>query len=157
MFYYGSHIVRKFDLRWYQMSFWMTVCERHHITSRSFNHFIKFGRWGSAHIESLSIPAIPTISSFRLFYVAPRARGTCDVSTVSSSAQDWNLQFIHDRLDGYVPTIYFLNDAGQSHRHQSIIFNAAELNMTTEITINEWTSSAAAISFCNYIAPQGFL
>ena len=149
----------EFDIRCHHLSFWMTVCERYHITSRSFNHFIKFGRWGSAHIDSLSIPAIPTISSSKLFYVAPRARGTCDVSTVSSSAQDWNLQFIHDRLDGYVPNNIFSTTLAGIHRRQSFIFyasHAAEHNMTMEITTNEWTSSAAAISICNYIAPQEF-
>ena len=71
----------------------------------------------------------------------------------------WNLQFIHDRLDGYVPNHIFSTTLARIHRRQSFIFyasHAAEHNMTMEITTNEWTSSAAAISICNYIAPQGF-
>ena len=105
-------------------------------------------------IRYLSPLSNATISSSRLFYVAPRARGTCDVTTVSS-----NLQFIHDRLDGYVPNHIFSTTLARIHRRQSFIFyasHAAEHNMTMEITTNEWTSSAAAISICNYIAPQGF-
>ena len=50
--------MRKFDKRCIRLSFWMTVCECQHIISGSFNHFIEYGRWGSAHIDSLSIPAI---------------------------------------------------------------------------------------------------
>ena len=72
-------------------------------------------------IRYLSPLSNATISSSRLFYVAPRARGTFDVSAVSSSAQDWNLQFIHDCLDGYVPNNIFFNDAGQ-HPPSSIIY-----------------------------------
>ena len=103
-------------------------------------------------IRYLSPLSNATISSSRLFYVAPRARGTCDVSTVSSSAQDWNLQFIHDRLDGYVPNHIFSTTLAGIHRRQSFIFyasHAAEHNMTMEIITNEWTSSATAISICN--------
>ena len=88
-------------------------------------------------IRYLSPLSNATISSSRLFYVAPRARGTCDVSTVSSSAQDWNLQFIHDRLDGYVPNHIFSTTLAGIHRRQSFIFyasHAAEHNMTMEIT-----------------------
>ena len=98
-------------------------------------------------IRYLSPLSNATISSSRLFYVAPRARGTCDVTTVSS-----NLQFIHDRLDGYVPNHIFSTTLAGIHRRQSFIFyasHAAEHNMTMEITTNEWTSSAAAIFICN--------
>lgn len=76
-------------------------------------------------IRYLSPLSNATISSSRLFYVAPRARGTCDVSTVSSSAQDWNLQFIHDRLDGYVPNHIFSTTLASIHRRQSFIFYAS--------------------------------
>ena len=155
---------------------WLTHCEeiRHslspfvilndslwcqHITSRSFNHFIEYGRWG-AHIDSLSIHAIPTISSSRLFYVAPCARGTCDVTTVSSSAHTHrNLQFIHDRLDGYVPNHIFSTTLARIHRRQSFIFyasHAAEHNMTMKIfTTNGHRLLLRSPSAINF-APQGF-
>ncbi len=122
VFYYGSHIVRKFDIRLHRLSFWMTVCECQHITSRSFNHFIEYGRWG-AHIDSLSIHAIPTISSSNLFYVAPCARGTCDVTTVSFSAYilkspvySWSLRWLCTKP-------YIFNDAGR-HPPSSIILSS---------------------------------
>jgi len=76
-------------------------------------------------IRYLSPLSNATISSSRLFYVAPRARGICDVSTVSSSTQDWNLQFIHDRLDGYVPNHIFSTTLASIHRRQSFIFYAS--------------------------------
>ena len=112
-------------------------------------------------IRYLSPLSNATISSSRLFYVAPRARGTCDVSTVSSSAQDWNLQFIHDRLDGYVPNHLFSTTLARIHRRQSFIFyasHAAEHNVTMEITTTNGHRlplrfrSPSAINF----APQGF-
>ena len=95
-----------------------------------------------------------------LFYVAPRARGTCDVTTVSSSAHTyWNLQFIHDRLDGYVPNHIFSTTLARIHRRQSFIFyasHAAEHNVTMEITTTNGhrllLRSSSAINF----APQGF-
>ena len=49
----------------------------------------------------------------------------------------WNLQFIHDRLDGYVPNHIFSTTLARIHRRQSFIFyasHAAEHNMTMEIT-----------------------
>ena len=154
VFYYGSHIVRKFDIRLPRLSFWMTVCERQHIISGSFNHFIEYGRWGSAHIDSLSIPAIQR-NDFVVQIILRGATRTWNLWRIDREFQrhtDWNLQFIHDRLDVYVPNHIFSTTLARIHRRQSFIFyasHAAEHNMTMEITTNEWTSSAAAIFICN--------
>jgi len=110
-------------------------------------------------IRYLSPLSNATISSSRLFYVAPRARGICDVSTVSSSTQDWNLQFIHDRLDGYVPNHIFSTTLASIHRRQSFIFyasHAAEHTWQWKLLPTNGhrllLRSPSAINF----APQGF-
>ena len=139
VFYYGSHIVRKFDIRLHRLSFWMTVCECQHIISGSFNHFIEYGRWGSAHIDSLSIPAIQR-NDFVVQIILRGAVRTWNLWRIDREFQrhtDWNLQFIHDRLDVYVPNHIFSTTLARIHRRQSFIFyasHAAEHNMTMEIT-----------------------
>ena len=107
----------------------------------------------------------------RAYWVAIYPRYTNDFVVqiiLRSATRTWNLwrndreinlQFIHEILDGYVQNNIFSTTLAGIHRRQSFIFyasHAAEHNMTMEITTNEWTSSAAAISICNYIAPQGF-
>ena len=153
--------MRKFDIRSLRLSFWMTVCESQHIISGSFNHFIEYGRWGSAHIDSLSIPAIQR-NDFVVQIILRGATRTWNLWRIDREFQrhtDWNLQFIHDRLDVYVPNHIFSTTLARIHRRQSFIFyasHAAEHNMTMKIfTTNGHRLLLRSPSAINF-APQGF-
>ena len=161
VFYYGSHIVRKFDKRSFRASFWMTVCECQHTISGSFNHFIEYGRWGSAHIDSLSIPAIQR-NDFVVQIILRGATRTWNLWRIDRelfSARlkppvcSWSLRWLCTKP-------YIFNDAGR-HPPSSIILSSTLrtlLNITWQWKLLPTNGhrlllrSSSAINF----APQGF-